>query len=158
MRRTAALFCLVLISVSGRASDAPADRETLRGIKSIKVAVDPPGPELNSEGLRAADLQARIEARLSKASIAMEPAAREFLGLHLIAVQETKGAFGICLALGVYQGVLLDRDHNIRTAVPTWETQSIVVVRPKQVREAIDNTLDQLVDQFIRAYETANPK
>ena len=158
MGRAAAILFLALIGMDGRASDAPADRATLRGLMAIKVAVDPAGPELESEGLRAADLQARIEARLPRAGVAVDQSAREFLGLHVLAVREPKGPYGIFISLGLYQTVLLERDRTIKTATLTWETQSVVVVRPKQVRLAMDSTLDQLVDQFAGAYASANPK
>ena len=158
MGRAAATVLLALIGISGWASDAPADRATLRGLKALNVAVDPPGPELKAEGLRGTDLQARIEDRLRKAGIAVDQSAREFLGLHMMAVREGKGSYGICLSLGLYQSVFLERDQTIKTATQTWETQSVVVARPKQVRTAMDSTLDQLVDQFAGAYGSANPE
>jgi hypothetical protein len=76
----------------------------------------------------------------------------------VLAVREAKGAYGICLSLGLYQSVILERDRTIKTATQTWETQSVVLVRPKQVRAATDSTLDQLVDQFAGAYRSANAK
>lgn len=158
MGRAAAFLFLAVIGMNGRASDAPADRATLRGLMALNVAVDPPGPELEGAGLRAADLQARIEDRLPRAGIAVDQSAREFLGLHVLAVREAKGSYGICLSLGLYQSVFLERDRTIRTATQTWETQSVVVVRPKQVRTAMGDTLDQLIDQFTGAYRSANPK
>jgi len=158
MGRAAAFLFLALIGMNGRASDAPADRATLRGLKALKVAVDPPGPELEAEGVRATDLQARIEERLRRAGVAVDQAAPEFLGLRVMAVREAKGPYGICLSLGLYQSVLLERDRTIKTAIQTWETQSVVLVRPKQVHTAMDSTLDQLVDQLAGAYGSANPK
>lgn len=158
MGRAAAFLFLALIGMNGRASDEPADRATLRGLMALKVAVDPAGPELEGEGLHAADLQARIEARLAKAGIAVDQSATVFLGLHVLAVREPKGPYGICLSLGLYQSVFVERDRTIKTATQTWETQSVVVVRPKQVRMAMEGTLDQLVDQFAGAYRSANPK
>jgi hypothetical protein len=158
MGRAAAFLFLSLIGMNGRAGDAPVDRATLRGLMALKVVVDPLGPELEAEGLHAADLQARMEDRLSKAGIALDQSAREFLGLRVIAVREAKGSYGICLSLGLYQGVFLERDPKIKTVTQTWETQSEVVVRPKQVRTAMSSTLDQLVDQFAGAYGSANPK
>jgi hypothetical protein len=82
----------------------------------------------------------------------------EFLGLRLMAVRESKGAYALCIALGVYQAVTLDRDRTIKTATETWDSQSVVLVRPKQLSEAAADTVDQLVDQFIGAYRSANPK
>ena len=144
--------------MNGWASDAPADRATLLGLKALKVAVDSPGSELEAEGLNAADLQTRIEERLRKAGITVDQAAREFLGLHVMAAREVKGPYGICLSLGLYQSVSLERDQAVKTAIQTWETESVVVVRPKQVRTAMESTVDQLVDQFASAYASANPK
>ena len=149
---------MILTGISGWASDAPADRATLRGLKVLNVAVDRPGPELNAEGMHDSDLQSRIVARLRKAGIAVDQSAREFLGLHVMAVREARGSYGICLSLGLYQSVFLERDQTIKTATQTWETQSVVVAPPKQLGTAIESTLEQLVDQFVGAYKSANPE
>src|SRR5579862_484024 len=119
MGRTAIMLFLALSGLSVRASDAPADRATLSGLKGLKVAVDPLGPDLEAEGLHTADLQSRIEGRLTKAGIALDQPGREFLGLHVMAVREPKGSYGICLSLGLYQGVQLDRDRTIKTVTQT---------------------------------------
>lgn len=158
MGRAAVFLLVALMGTNGRASDTPADRATLHGLKALKVAVDPPGPELEAEGLHASDLQARIENRLRKADIEVDQAAREFVGLHVMAVREPKGPYGICFSLGLYQSVSLERDQTIKTATQTWETHGVVVVRPKQVRTGMESTLDQLVDQFASAYRSANSK
>ena len=158
MGRAAASLFLTLIAIRGWASDAPADRATLRGLKALNVAVDQLVPELKAEGLPDIDLQARIVVRLRKAGITVDQSAREFLGLHVISVREGKGSYGICLSLGLYQSVFLERDQTIKTATQTWETQSVVVAPPKQVRTAVESTLDQLVDQFAGAYRSANPE
>jgi hypothetical protein len=158
MGRAVAFLFLALISMSGRPSDTPTDRATLRGLMALNVVLDPLGPELEGEGLRAADLRARIADRLSKAGITVDQSAKEFLGLHVIALRETKGSYGICLSLGLYQSVFLERDRTVKTATQTWETHSVMVVHPKQVSMAMDSILDQLVDQFIHAFGSANPK
>src|SRR5579862_1720605 len=123
MGRAAAFLFLSLVGINGQASDAPVDRATLHGLKALKVAIDPLGPELEAEGLHAADLQASIEERLSKAGVVLDQSAREFLGLRVIAVREVKGSYGICLSLGFYQSVFLERDPNTKTVTQTWETQ-----------------------------------
>lgn len=158
MGRVVAFLFLALIGMNGRASDTPTDRATLRGLMALNVVVDPPGPELEAEGLRAADLRARIADRVTKAGIAVDQSAREFLGLHVMALREAKGSYGICLSLGLFQSVFLERDRTIKTATQTWETHGVIVVRPKQVRTAMESILDQLVDQFAGAYGSANPK
>jgi len=152
------LIAFTLLCLGAFASDTPSDRATLRGIKSVLVAVDPTGPELDQEGMRAGDLQSRIEDRLRQAEIMIDPVSREFLGLRVMAVRDSKGVYAVCFSLGVYQTVSLDRDKTIHTATQTWETQSVVLAPPKQIRAAMDNTLDEIVDQFRKAFESANPK
>lgn len=155
------LFLLTLVTflgTCGLAGDAPADRASLRGLRGVKIVVDPPGPELENQGLNALDLQTRMENRLHRAEIAPDQAAVEFLGLRLIAVRENKGAYAVCLALGLYQPVSLERDRTIKGVPETWSTESVVLVRPKQLSQAAAETVDQLVDQFIAAYRSVNLK
>jgi hypothetical protein len=158
MHRAAALLVFILLNVGAWASDTPADRATLRGLKALQVAVDPTGPELESQGLRAEDLQARIQDRLRRANIPVDAAAPEFVGLHVMAAHEGKGPYAVCFSLGLYQSVSLDRDKSIRTATQTWETQSVVLAPARQLHNAMDSTLNQLVDQFIAAYAASNPQ
>jgi hypothetical protein len=90
MGRAAASLILTLIGITVWASDAPAHRATLRGLKALNVAVDQLGLEPKAEGLGDIDLKARIVVLLRKAGIAVDQSAREFLGLHVISVQEGK--------------------------------------------------------------------
>ncbi len=148
---------LVWTGIGAAATNTPMDRATLRGLQGVKIVVEPPAPELQDAGLKADSLQAQIEDRLRNAHVAIHPDAREFLGLHLIAVREKKGAFALSVELDLYQSVALERDPTIKTATETWGTQSVILVWPKQLNEAASSALDDLITQFINAYRSANP-
>ena len=69
-----------------------------------------------------------------------------------------RGPFALSLTIGLYQPVLLSRDHNVRTSTQTWEVESILMADPKQVAAASFETADQLAGRFAAAYKLANPE
>jgi hypothetical protein len=134
------------------------DRATLRGLKAVKAVVDSPdGVALEQAGLTSVKLAAQIEQRLGKAGIAIDPNAREFIGLRVTFAHARKTDYALGLTLGVYHNVTLNRDQTIKAVAETWSGDSILLVPPRLIGEAISNTVDQLVDQFIAAYRSANP-
>ncbi|MFN7998942.1 MAG: hypothetical protein U0Q18_35285 [Bryobacteraceae bacterium] len=157
-RAVLVVFVLALLPLRLPSSDTPLDRTTLKGVTSLKVAVDALPADLESAGLTVAGLRTRVEGRLQKAGLTVDPGAHEFVGIRLLAVKQGKADLGVCFALGLYQRVGLERDKTIRTVTETWEAESIILVRAKQLQEAAEGTVDQLVNQFVDAYESANSK
>lgn len=153
------LLFLTLSPHSGVSSDAPLDRATLRGLKAVKAIVDSPdGDALQQAGLTTAKLAGQIEQRIAKAGIPVDPNAREFVGLRVTFAHAKKTDYALGLTLAVYQNVSLSRDPAMKTMAETWSGESILLVPPRMLGEAVANTLDQLVDQFIAAYRSANPQ
>jgi hypothetical protein len=144
--------------ICGRASDGPIERATLRGLKAIKVIVDPPDAELQRGGVTAPKLAAQIAQRLEKDGLPVDNNAIEFVGLRVTAVHAKKKTSAICLTLGLYQNVSLVRDPAIKTTTETWSGESVVLVPPDLYSEAVADTVNQLVDQFADASRAANPK
>jgi hypothetical protein len=139
-------------------SDAPMDRATLRGLKAVKAIIDSPdGTAMKEAGITVEKLAAQIEQRLAKEGIPVDREAREFLGLRVTFAHARKTDYALGLTLGVYQNVSLTRDPAMKTMAETWSGESILLVPPRMLGEAVANTLDQLVDQFIAAYRSANP-
>jgi len=149
---------ICFVGLSLWAGDSALDRGTLRGVRAINVVIDPLGTQLEGNGLSRDMLRARIEARLQQAGIAVDPKAVEFLGLRVDSVLARKGPQGLCLSLGFYQRVVLARDQSIRTATQTWDVSTMLLVAPKPMMEAALNTAEQLADQFVIAYQSANPR
>src|SRR5947209_3366616 len=104
---------LAVVCPSGRASDSPIDRATLRGLKGVNIIVDPPDAELQRGGVTAKNLVTQIGQRLEKAGLPVDTKAAEFVGLHLVAAHAKKKASAVCLTLGLYQTVALGRDPAI---------------------------------------------
>jgi hypothetical protein len=139
------------------AGDAPLDRGTLRGLKSLSVIVDPIDPQLDRAGLTAAVLRNQLEARLRHGGVTVDEAAVEFLGLHVSSTQIRKGPYSLCLSIGLYQPVVQSRDKEIRTATQTWEVDTILLAQPKGLMQSSTAALDQLADRFVNAWRSVNP-
>jgi len=156
------LALLVLSPATQGAGDTSLDRVTLRGLKALGVIVDPLDPQLDQEGLTAAGLARQLEARLRDGGITVDQSAVEFLGVHVLAARNKKGPFsqpyGLCLRIGLYQPVTLNRDKEIKTATQTWEAETVLVAPPKALAQASAAELDQLADRFVSAWKSVNPQ
>jgi hypothetical protein len=140
------------------AGDAPLDRATLHGLKAVNIVIDQLDPAIEELGVTADALETRLLARLAAAQIPVDRTASEFIGFRITAVRGNRGPFALSLTIGLYQPVLLSRDHGTRTATQTWEVESILMADPKQVPAASFETADRLADRFAAAYKLANPE
>lgn len=155
--RTVRLWIAVLgTAFQITANDSPLDRRTLRGLTAFNVVVDAPEPELQGRGLSVVAVQTEVEQRLLKTGLHLDRNANEFLGIRIIAAHGKKTDFAICIVLAAYQAVSLKRDPTIVSATPTWSAESVLLVPPRQFREAWIETIHQLVDKFVNAWEAAN--
>jgi len=152
------LTLLVLPAGLAVGGDSALDRATLRGLKGINIVVDPLDPELLRDGLSPTALRIRMEDRLRNAGIPIDSNATEFLGLHIVAVHARRMPVGMCLALALYQPVVLSRDNKIRTATGTWNVETVMMSGEKVVQPSANSSLEELVDEFIRAWQSVNPK
>ena len=146
------------------ASDTSMDRATLRGLKAVKIVVDPLGPELEREGLDANHLRSSIEQKLKFASVKVDNDANEFVGLSVgfaqagrKALSLKKGPFSLTISLGVYQVAVLTRDNTTKTVVETWGVEKTASSTARGLDHDVSNAVDDLVDQFVKAYLSVNP-
>jgi hypothetical protein len=149
-------LALILPACEANANDSQLERNTLRGLTALSVVIDPPESELQDRGLTIAATQAEVEQRLSKAGVRVDSNAKEFLGVRIIAAHAKRTDLAVCVTLGLYQAVCLRRNPTITTAAPTWTADSVLLVPPRQFKEAWIDSLDQLVDQFANAWKAAN--
>lgn len=153
------LFALLLLPPATRAAgDAPLDRATLRGLKGIGLVIDVLDPELEKLGVTRDALITRLLARLQGNRIRIDPGAAEFAGLRITAVRGNRGPFALALAFGLYQPVLLSRDHDLRTSTQTWEVETVLLADPKVLATACAESADELADRFAAAYRSVNPE
>ena len=144
-------------AATGGANDAPLDRATLRGLKSVGVVMDQLDPDLQKAGLTQTDLQSHLEAKLTEAAVPVDPAASDFVGLRLTSVRGARGPFAVSLSVGVYQPVELVRDKSLRTSTATWEVETILMAEPKILRQAMFESIDELAGRLATAWRSANP-
>lgn len=137
-------------------ADAPMDRATLRGLKTLQVAVDV-GAELQQAGITRATLAGQVRQRLEKAGITIDPDAVDFVGVKVTAAQSKNTPYALCLELGIYQGVTLRRDPTMFTTAETWSGESVLLSPKKLLQDALTTTINDLVDQFVAAFKSVNP-
>jgi hypothetical protein len=155
--RTVRLWIAILgAAFQMTANDNPIDRRTLHGLTALNLVVDTPEPELQDRGLTVAAVETEFEKRLVKAGVHVNKNASEFLGVRIIAAHGKKTDFALCIMLAVYQAVSLKRDPTIASATPTWSVESVLLIPPRQFTEAWMDTVDQLVSEFVNAWQAAN--
>ena len=154
----------IFVAVAALAAAAPAfsadaltAEASLSGVPAFRVVVErlPPGIE-ESLRLRRDELQAIVEARLARASIAVAQDAPALLYVNVAAVCDRLScAFNV--AVEVQQPVRLEARPAAGPLVAvTWSTGStgIAARRPSAIRVRVR----EQADAFVEAYRAANPR
>jgi hypothetical protein len=155
------LAAAVVFALPALASDSPADRATLRGLKEIHVTVEPLNPEVEKDGLTSSQLQFDIEARLKKAGIAViSNSAPYFLYVdaNLMKVEGLSGVYVFNILVSLQQPVGLIRSPDVSILASTWDVATIGLTPIRQFKSFREDLLGPLVDKFINAYLAENPK
>jgi hypothetical protein len=159
MDRRILLLALALVPpFTHAAGDAPIDRTTLKGLKAVGVVIDVIDPEVEKAGVTRDLMLTRLLSRLSSDRIKVDPGAMEFLGLRITAVRSGRGPFALSMTVGLYQPVLLSRNHDLRTSTQTWEVESVLLADSKILITACSESADDLIDRFARAFHATNPE
>jgi hypothetical protein len=158
-RKILLAFALLLLPPATRAAgDAPLDRATLRGLKAVGVVIDVIDPELEKAGVTRAAVMSHLLARLQHDRVTVDPGAAEFVGLRMTAVRSGRGPFAVSIMVGVYQPVILSRNHDVHTSTQTWEVETILMADLKSLPQACSESTDDLADRFAAAFYAANPE
>jgi len=158
-RRFLLALSLFLLPVGANpAGDAPIDRATLKGLKAVGAVVDVIDPDLEKLGVTRQLVLTRVLGRLSTDHIKVDPGATEFLGLRITAVRSGHGPYALSMTFGLYQPVLLSRNHDLRTSTQTWEVDSVLLAEPKILPTACAESAEDLVDRFALAFHAVNPE
>jgi hypothetical protein len=151
-----AAFFLLPPAANG-AGDEAIDRATLKGLKGVGVVIDTIDPELEKAGVTRDVVLTGMLAKLGADRVIVDPGATEFLGLRLIAVRNGHGPLAVSLTLGLYQPVLLSRNHDVRTSTQTWEVETILMADPKILVTACTESANDLLHRFAQAFRSVNP-
>jgi hypothetical protein len=158
-----AISTLVMGSVAAPASDSDIARGSLKGIKSIEVLIENlphPAPDV---GLSQSALRADVESQLRLAGLqVVEETAEEdgyvTLYVNLSAVFRAPYV-GYNLVLALQQSATVDRRSSIWIPnVTTWSLGLMGMVEPQSLPEDVRTELQELVEKFINAYLSVNPR
>jgi hypothetical protein len=150
----------------GWALDTPNERVTLAGLTGVHVVVHEVSAEAEREGLSRSSLQVEVEQRLRRAGLrvftpdqAMASVGRPTLELRVNIVRppDAPQLYIYSVDLSLRQQIRLVRDRTIESYAVTWsenrEVGSVGATRLSAVRDAVRAR----VDQFVTAWQTANP-
>jgi len=149
-------------AVVARAVDTEDTRQSLKGLKGIYVLVEELKPEVERAGLTEEAIQTDVELKLRLAGIpVLEDLANLASPYYLYVAVSTNhmsdGIWPFHISVELVQKVLLDRDRSTISYSSTWSTGSTGRVGKAKVRTVRDSIKD-LVDRFINAYLSVNPK
>lgn len=152
--------------------DTEENRETLRGIKGVTVAIVPVEPEVENAGLTQGQIRKDVELKLRMAGLnvlttekknkeMLEASGGAFLFIVPTIIKHPKLSSYLQVDMYVYnihlelnQGVYLMRNKKF-TAGSTWSTWMVGVTG--NLDDIRIDTKD-LVDKFLNAWRSVNPK
>ena len=152
---------LVSQSAAVTASDSEVERVSLTGLTTLSVVVEDLAPIAVQNGLTGAALQTDVERRLRQARISVTPDADAYLYVHVTVVDAgTSSPLPYVVEVTLMQEVTLPRGLRTRTPLqcPTWSLNRLGLVGANVLRPAVSDRVGEFVDQFIRAYQSVNPK
>jgi hypothetical protein len=161
------LLILISLVAVASASDDKTDRATLKGIKAMCVVVE--GTDQAHSKLSKEQLQSDIEGKLKQAGISIDKSGTTCLYLNVRALQalgrqpigrkeKPIPLYAVDVRLEFLQTVALTRDPATKTYAPTWSTANMATVASDDLgKTALEITIS-LVDQFVTAYQTVNPR
>jgi len=157
--------CAVAALASGSAaaatSDSQIERASLSGLTTISVVVEDLAPVAQKNGLSSSATQTEVERRLRQAGISITPDADAYLYVHVtVADPGTSLPLPYLVDVSLMQEVTLPRGVKTRTPlqVPTWGLNRLGMSDAGGLRVAVNGRVDEFVDQFIKAFQSVNPK
>jgi len=152
---------LALVSPLPAASiQNPVNRESLRGIRNLRVFVADIDAEIEQAGLTKSQLQIDVELMLRKAGIPVITSSEgndPYLYVDLNVHNAKDTLYFYSLNVSLEQMVKPKRNPSLELYAPTWQSSETGAGgrnKPNSIRDSVD---DQ-VDKFINDYLTVNPK
>jgi hypothetical protein len=152
---------LLSCPVPATADDSQVERATLAGLKPISVVVEGLAPIAEKNGLTGAAIQTDTERRLRQAGISVTSDADAYLYVNVtVADPGPSSPLPYAVNVSLMQEVTLPRGLQARTPLqaPTWWVSRLGLVDPRRLSASVTDRVAEFVDQFIRAYQSVNPK
>lgn len=157
------LALMMLDSLAFGQHDSKSSRQTLRGIREIFVLVESLKPEIDRDGLLTDQLQTIAEYKLRLAGIKvcslqqstpLTPYIYIYVNTNIVKVKD-KYICAYSVNLELIQPIALLRDPSISANAATWLYGMTGAISGL---EDIRTATKDLVDRFINAYLSVNPK
>jgi hypothetical protein len=157
------LFLMKLGSLSF-AGDSTRSRATLRGLGGVYLKVERLESEIVKDGLTQQQIEEDVKQKLDSAGIKILSNAeglRQFANPHLLVkprINKTKTGLYLCfITIEFVQDARLVRNRSILRPVPTWSV-GVQGAMYKNFSEKVRNHIKDLMDRFIDAYLSVNPR
>ena len=162
-----AVSLLILASKSPTfAIDSKSNRATLRGLEGVAVLVEQLSPEVEKEGLVKNRLQTEAELKLRMAGIKVltkeeclkmpgEPYL--YININVNIARTESDIYPYSIDVLLIQKVSLVRDPQQTTYAVTWSTGGVGSIR-KPILSQLQNSVEDMLDVFVKAFLSENPK
>ena len=138
--------------------DGAIQRSSLRGLKTVEVLVERADTDTIGE-LPTSTLQTEVELKLRLAGVEVKAGRDSHLHIRVQPLQlQTTGHCVYSVKVELNQAASLTRDSTIFLPTRTWHTELIGVVVATKLNEAIQDAVGDLMDQFVNAYLSVNPR
>ena len=143
-----------------------SNRATLRGLKGVGVLVEKLPAEVEKEGLDRNELQRAVESKLQSAGIrlltkeeSLKAPGEPYLYINInVNIAKTEAdIYPYSIDLLLIQKVSLLRDPKLTSYAITWSTGGVGSIG-KQILSQLRESVEAMVDVFIKAYLAENPK
>jgi len=140
-------------------------RNTLRGLESMYIMVDDLSPDMENLGLLKKDLVEKIAMKLNEVGIQRltkeeweKIVDKPVLYINISTVKTGLGYYVYSMNIQFFQMVSLLREPSIKKLSMTWRTQGYLgSTRGKNLLNTISSGMDEIIDEFVSDYLTANP-
>jgi hypothetical protein len=161
----AVLWGIVGLSGGGSwAGDSEHTRATLRGVEGVYVIVEDLKSDVERAGLTRQQLQTDVELQLRKAGIRVFAKQEQFrspgqplLYVNASALLHPNGLAAYNIRVELNQRASLDINTS-SASVATWHVGMLGMIGVSRVSDTVRNDVRDLVDQFINAYLSVNPR
>ncbi len=138
--------------------DGAIQRSSLRGLKTVQVIVEHTATDATGE-LPTSTLQTEVELKLRLAGLEVKAGRDSHLHIRVQPLQlQTTDHRVYSVKVELNQAASLTRDSTIFLPMRSWHTELIGFVEAKKLNEAIQHAVSDLMDQFVNAYLSVNPR
>jgi hypothetical protein len=146
-------FLLLLCSSTGF-TQVSLGKNTLSGLKAVRVVIEDFGPKLGEDGLDKDQVQQDVELRLRQSRIKVvskETARTPYLYVRIGSFRLNTGAIAFSIAVSLRQYVLLERRPSIKEYADTsfGPLSTGVTKTIKDIRGALAENVDSFINDYL---------